>query len=154
MDPFENNTDSSIAPYEPTYEPDPACTQTQEVPLLANSAPENCVYVAANHSPDFKIPPLSRIAYAVLVVALLVCAFVAAPVPWFLGLAAAGTVVYCLDSSAPSCGAFAVLVVVVIALCVALFQVASLEVVHVEHGGNATNTTSSSWLVFPTIHVA
>ena len=60
MDPFENNTDSSIAPYEPTYEPDPPCTQTQEVPLLANSAPENCVYVAANHSPDFNTSIVSH----------------------------------------------------------------------------------------------
>lgn len=144
----------SACPYDAPCDTESPYEQQAEVPLLPapQPMPENCVYVA-NPAP-LAIPPLSRIAYAVLVIALLVCALAAAPVPWFLGLAAAGTVVYCLDSTAPSCGAFAVLVVVVVALCVALFQVASLEVVHVEHGTNSSNATvANSWLVFPTIRV-
>lgn len=143
---------ASLAPWEQVvYAEVPAQPPTEPecAPLLlppgqpAPTPPEPAYFTVTSTN----LPRLVHVAYAALLIALVVCVLLQANLTWFLSLAVLALIPYCLDPHAPSVCLILSIAVVVVVCAFAVLNLGSLEITFVPHAGdekNASNTTNAT----------
>ena len=131
-------------PAQPLTEPECApllLSPHQPAPAATPAAPAYFTITNTN------LPRLVHVAYAALLIALVVCVLLQANLTWFLSLAVLALIPYCLDPHAPSVCLILSIAVVVVVCVFAVLNLGSLQITFVPHAGdekNASNTTNAT----------